>query len=83
MDRCRGEMKTVTEDSDQSDPQGGCVLVKETITVTEHSDQAEYREISDSKVDITRVKQLEEDLWYRNWVDRNTIRYERAKAVVA
>jgi hypothetical protein len=32
---------------------------------------------------VWRMKELEEDAWYREWVDRNNIRHERAKAAVA
>lgn len=32
---------------------------------------------------VCHVKELEEDAWYREWVNRNTIRHERAKAAAA
>jgi hypothetical protein len=32
---------------------------------------------------VCHVKELEEDAWYREWVSRNTIRHERAKAAGA
>jgi hypothetical protein len=32
---------------------------------------------------VWRMKELEEDAWYREWVDRNNIRHERAKAATA
>jgi hypothetical protein len=32
---------------------------------------------------VCHVKELEEDAWYREWVNRNTIRHERAKAAGA
>jgi hypothetical protein len=32
---------------------------------------------------VLQLKEIEEDAWYREWVSRNTIRHERAKAVGA
>jgi hypothetical protein len=55
----------------------------ERTSVKDNSDAFTRSQPVEVQQDVTKVKQIEEDQWYRNWVDRNTIRHERTKAAGA
>lgn len=58
------------------------MLTEEAYTAAELVDPPRF-EPTPMPRDVSVLKELEEDEWYRQWVDRNNIRFERAKAAGA